>query len=115
MIKNSAGSNVILLAPAIAIGVLYVALMVSMFSTRKLNRSMRNFYDEHEKELSKQTAHIREATQLLIDRLSREISSQNLAPERFKFLAYNQNYRNVAVVGKRGERFTLTIKPKGQK
>ena len=114
-IKNSAGSNVILLAPAIAIGVLYVALMVSMFSTRKLNRSMRDFYNEHEKELSKQTAHIREATQLLIDRLSREISSQNLAPERFKFLVYNQNYRNVSVVGKRGEKFTLIIKPKGQK
>jgi hypothetical protein len=108
------GQNLVIIIPAAMIALLYGLFMFTMFSTRALNKAMRTFYDQHSGELSKQKSHLREATQQLIDRLSREIYSQGFEPNRFKFQLYHSNYKNISVVGKNGTKFVSIIKPRGQ-
>jgi len=85
-----------------------------MFSTRRLNSSVRKFYEKHANELTKQRAHIREATQQLIDRLMREIWSNNYDEERFKFDLFNSNYKNITVLKKKGIRFVCTVRARSK-
>jgi hypothetical protein len=111
--KALGGQELLLYLPAVMLALLYGLLMVTMLSTRSLNKAMRTFYEKHAGELSKQKGHIREATQQLIDRLSREIYSQNFEPNKFKFQLYHSNYRNVTVVGRNGAKLVSVIKSKG--
>jgi hypothetical protein len=111
-IKAAAGYDVELLIPGVMLALLYGMLMLTMFSTRSLNKEMRAFYGEHSGELTKQKSHLRDATQQLIDRLSREIYSHDYNPGSFKFNLYHSNYRNIAVVGRSGEKFVSTVKPR---
>ncbi len=113
-IKTLGGQNLIIIIPAIMIALLYGFFMLTIISTRALNKAMRTFYDEHSGELSKQRAHMRDATQQLIDRLNREIYSHGFEPSQFKFQLFHSNYKNIAVVGRTGEKFVSTIKPRSQ-
>lgn len=113
--KVTFGSEIVLIGPAIAIAILYISFMYSMLSTRRLNKTMRSFYDEHARELKKETARMRDATQQMIDRLSREVYSQSFEPRRFSFQTYSSNYRNVTLLQKRGIKFVLAVKQRGQK
>jgi uncharacterized membrane protein (DUF485 family) len=109
-LKAFGGSSASIIALGAVIAVMYVALMYNTFATRKLNKAMREFYDEHAQELKKQTAHIREAAQLMIDKLQREIYAQDLNPDKYKFELYNENYKNIRIVGRRRERAIATVK-----
>ncbi len=113
-IKILGGQDVVIIIPAAMIALLYGFFMLTMLSTRALNRAMRTFYDEHSGELSKQKSHMHEATQQLIDRLSREIYSHGFEPSKFKFQLFHSNYKNIAVVGRSGAKFVSTIKPRSQ-
>jgi hypothetical protein len=113
-LKVAGGQDLVIIIPAAMIGLLYGFFMLTMISTRSLNKAMRNFYDQHSGELSKQKSHMREATQQLIDRLSREIYSHGFDPSRFKFQLYHSNYKNIIVLRKNGTKFVSTIKPRGQ-
>jgi hypothetical protein len=108
------GKYLVIIAPGVVIALMYGALMLNTLSTRRLNKGMRTFYDDHAQELRKQTGHIKEATQLLIDKLQREIYAQDLDQDKFKFELYNQNYKNIVVVGKRRGRMISTVKPKNR-
>lgn len=111
-LKAVAGADLELLIPGAMLALLYGMLMLSMFSTRSLNKEMRSFYEQHSGELSKQKSHMKDATQQLIDRLSREIYSHDFNPSRFKFNLYHSNYKNIAVVGRSGVKFVSTVKPR---
>lgn len=111
-IKVMGGEYILIGIPAIAIVSLYLVMLFAMLSTRSLNRAMRNFYVQHASELSKQKQHIQAATQQLVDRLAREIYSHDFKPEKFKFQLFHTNYKNIAVVGKRGGKFVSTVKPR---
>jgi hypothetical protein len=111
-IKAVAGYDAELAIPGVMLVLLYGMLMLTMMSTRSLNKKMRQFYEEHSGELTKQKSHLRDATQQLIDRLSREIYSHNFNPGRFKFNLYHSNYKNIAVVGRSGGKFISTVKPR---
>jgi hypothetical protein len=113
-LKFLGGQDLIIIIPAAMIALLYGFFMLTILSTRALNKAMRTFYDQHAGELSKQKLHMREATQQLIDRLSREIYSHGFEPDRFKFQLYHSNYKNIAVIGKSGGKFVSTIKPRSQ-
>jgi hypothetical protein len=111
-LRASLGSSVLLIAPGVVIAMMYGALMYNTWTTRKFNGRMREFYNQHGSELRKQTSHIKDTTQLLIDKLQREIYSQNLNPDKFKFDLYHENYRGVRIIGSRRGRSLATIKPK---
>jgi hypothetical protein len=113
-LKILGGNNLEIIIPAVMIGILYAFFMLSILSTRSLNKAMRSFYDEHSGELAKQKSHMHEATQQLIDRLSREIYSHGFEPSRFKFQLLHSNYKNIAVIGKNGAKFVSIIKPRAQ-
>lgn len=113
-LKFLGGQDLVILVPAAMIALLYGFFMYTMLSTRALNKAMRTFYDQHAGELSKQKSHMRDAAQQLIDRLSREIYSHGFETDRFKFRLFHSNYKNIAVVGKSGEKFVSIIKPRNQ-
>ncbi len=113
-IKSLGGQDIIIIIPAVMIALLYGFFMLTILSTRALNKAMRSFYDQHSGELSKQKLHMRDATQQLIDRLSREIYSHGFEPTRFKFQLFHSNYKNIEVVGRSGGKFVSTIKPRAQ-
>jgi hypothetical protein len=113
-IKSLGGQDLIIVIPAVMIALLYGFFMLTIFSTRSLNKAMRDFYDKHTGELSKQKTHMRDATQQLIDRLSREIYSHGFEPSRFKFQLYHSNYKNIEVVGRSGGKFVSMIRPRAQ-
>lgn len=105
---------ILLIAPGVVIALMYGALMFNTFATRRLNRAMRAFYNEHAPELRKQTSHIKEMTQLLIDKLQREVSVQNLDPDKFKFEIYSKNYKNVRITGQHRGRDVATVRGKAK-
>ncbi len=111
-LESLGGTIILIAAPGVVIAVMYAALMFNTISTRRLNKAMRAFYDENAQELRKQTSHMREATQQLIDKLQREIYSHNYDQDKFKFELYHSNYRNIVIVGNRRGRSVATVKPK---
>jgi hypothetical protein len=113
-IRAIGGPDVVIIAPGAVIAIMYGSLMFNTISTRRLNKAMRNFYNEHEKDLKKQTAHIKDATQLLIDKLQREVYAQDLDPGRFKFELYDDSYKTIKVVGSHRGRIVATVKPKSK-
>jgi hypothetical protein len=113
-IRAHFGPIILLVAPGVVIALMYAALMFNTFATRRLNRAMRDFYTEHAGEVRKQTAHIKEATQLLIDKLQREVYSQDFDPDKYKFELYHTNYKGVREVGKHRGRIVSTVKPKAK-
>jgi hypothetical protein len=113
-LKSLGGQDIVIIIPAVMIALLYGFFMLTILSTRSLNKAMRSFYDKHTGELTKQKSHMRDATQQLIDRLSREIYSHGFEPNRFKFQLFHSNYKNISVVGRNGAKFVSTIRPRGQ-
>lgn len=113
-LKGFTGANLIIIIPGVMLVLLYGFLMLTMISSRSLNKSMRSFYVSHSGELAKQKSHLREATQLLIERLSREIYSNDFEPKGFEFELYHSNYKNITVVGKNRDKFVSTVKIRAQ-
>ena len=114
IIVLAGGTDIGLIVPGVLIGVLYLILMINVLSTRNLNRVMRNFYVEHASQVARETTHLRETTQLLIEKLRNEIYSHNLESGRFEFTLYHTNYKNITVHGKHGARFVSSITDRTQ-
>jgi hypothetical protein len=98
-----------LLVPAVVIGVLYAAIMVTLFASRRMNSAVRECYQEHAHELSKSRTKLRESAQLLIDRLQQDVVSHDLDPMHYRFHVFHREYRNINVDG-RGPRFSATVR-----
>ena len=103
------------IAPALVIGVLYVMIMVSVYTSRRMNSAIRSYYQEHAHSLSKNRARIKESTQMMIDRLQQDVVSHNLNPGRYSFRVYDKDYRNITVLEGRGPRYTATVRTKARK
>lgn len=114
LFKLIGGKDLGIAIPGIVLTLFYALLMMTLLSTRSLNKAMRGFYDEHSGQLTKQKTHMREATQQLIDRLSREVYTHDFDPNKFKFQLFHSNYKNVTVVGRSGTKFVSTIKARNQ-
>lgn len=84
--------------------------MVSLFASRRMNSAVRSFYQEHASELSKSRVRLREYAQTLIDRLQRDVASNDLDPMRYKFLVFNTDYRNIHVLKGKGPRYSATVR-----
>ena len=60
--------------------------------------------------LSKSMARLKESTQLLIDRLQRDVVSHNLDPMRYKFQIFHTDYRNITVLKGNGPRHSAIVR-----
>jgi len=103
------------IAPALVIGILYVMIMVSVYAGRKMNSSIRDYYQEHTHALSKSRTRIKESAQMMIDRLQQDVVSHNLNPGRYSFKVFDKDYRNINVLDGRGPRYTATVRTKAHK
>lgn len=107
------------LDPAIAfslvIGILYIFLMLNVFASRRMNTAIKRLYQENASELSKNRNRIRQTTQILIDKLQRDITSHNLDPSKFKFELRSTKYTNVNLLGQRGSKYNAVVKVKSTK
>ena len=101
-----------LVAPAIIIAAMYVAIMISLFASRRMNNAVRSFYQEHSSELSKNRVHLRESAQNLIDRLQRDVASHDLDPMRYRFQVFHTDYKNIHVLKGRGPRYGAVVRTK---
>ncbi|MDG6999918.1 MAG: hypothetical protein JRN15_12475 [Nitrososphaerota archaeon] len=99
-----------IVAPAIIIAAMYIAIMVSLFASRRMNSAVRSYYQEHAPELSKSRVRLREAAQALIDRLQRDVSSHDLDPARYRFQVFHTDYKNIRVLKGKGPRYSAVVR-----
>jgi dsDNA-binding SOS-regulon protein len=100
------------LVSGVAIAVMYASLMVSFFATRRMNNTVRKFYDKHESDLYKNRAKMKETAQTLIDKLQRDVVSHDLDPDRFRFEVFHNDYRGISVLKERGQKYLATVRSK---
>ena len=101
-----------IIPPAIIIAAMYVAIMVSLVASRRMNSAVHSFYQEHASELSKSRIRLREAAQILIDRLQRDVVSHDLDPMRYRFQVFHTDYKNIRVLKGKGPRFSAVVRTK---
>ena len=114
---HSGLKNVInpILALGVIIGALYVSLMVNVIASRRMNSAIIKLYQEHSEELAKNRNRIRQTTQVLIDRLQRDVNSHGLDQSRFKFDIFYAKYNNINLLEQKGSRYSATVRAKSAK
>ena len=86
--------------------------MGSVVASRRMNSAVHEFYQEHASELSKSRIRLREAAQILIDRLQRDVVSHDLDPMRYRLQVFHTDYKNIRVLKGKGPRFSAVVRTK---